>query len=206
MTGPSLKTKGSSYWTSSRQLTDNSGLFKSGYCALAISLFDVGVTNFLQVLNAVDNFLEKGRSHLEGNGVDLQEIVDTRLYPDMASFQFQVTAVAHHSMGAVKGAETGEFAPPKGYGEPNYEGLQALIKEAVDFVSSFDEATIEGMSGKSMVFKISGNELPFTVENFLMSFSTPNLHFHATTTYDILRMNGVPLGKMDYLGALRMGS
>jgi len=173
---------------------------------MSISLFDVSVTNFLQVLNAVDNFLEKGLSHLNDNGVDLQEIVDTRLYPDMANFQFQVTSVAHHSMGALKGAEAGEFSPPKGYGEPDYEGLQALVKEAVEFVSSFDAARVEGIAGKNMVFKMRGNELPFTVENFLMSFSTPNLHFHATTTYDILRMNGVPLGKMDYLGALRMGA
>ena len=173
---------------------------------MVISLFDVSVTNFLQVLNAVDKFLEKGRNHLKDNGVDLKGIVDTRLYPDMANFQFQVTSVAHHSMGTLKGAEAGEFAPPKGYGEPDYEGLQALLKEAIEYVSSFDGARVEGISGKSMVFKVSGNELPFTVENFLMSFSTPNLHFHATTTYDILRMNGVPLGKMDYLGALRMGA
>ena len=172
---------------------------------MAISLFDVSVTNFLQVLNAVDNFLGKGCNHLEENEVDLKQFVDTRLYPDMANFQFQVTSVAHHSMGALKGVEAGEFAPPKGYGEPNYDGLQALIKEAIDYVGSFDEAKIESLLGKPMVFKIGGNELPFIVENFLMSFSTPNLHFHATTTYDILRMNGVPLGKMDYLGALRMG-
>ena len=74
------------------------------------------------------------------------------------------------------------------------------------FRSAFDQARVDGITGKTMVFKIGDNELPFTVENFLMSFSTPNLHFHATTTYDILRMNGVPLGKMDYLGAMRMGN
>ena len=173
---------------------------------MGISLFDVSVTNFLQVLNAVDGFLEKGRLHLNDKEIDLQSIVDTRLYPDMASFQFQVISVAHHSMGALKGTEAGEFSPPKGYGEPDYAGLQALVKEAVGFVSAFDQARVDGITGKAMVFKIGDNELPFTVENFLMSFSTPNLHFHATTTYDILRMNGVPLGKMDYLGAMRMGN
>lgn len=187
-------------------LTDNSGSIFLEFQVMGISLFDVSVTNFLQVLNAVDGFLEKGRLHLNDKEIDLQSIVDTRLYPDMASFQFQVISVAHHSMGALKGAEAGEFSPPKGYGEPDYAGLQALVKEAVGFVSAFDQARVDGITGKAMVFKIGDNELPFTVENFLMSFSTPNLHFHATTTYDILRMNGVPLGKMDYLGAMRMGN
>ena len=106
---------------------------------MGISLFDVGVTNFLQVLNAVDNFLEKSRNYLNENGVDLQEVVDTRLYPDMASFQFQVTSVAHHSMGALKGAEAGQFSPPKGYGEPDYAGLQLLVKEALAYVNDFDQ-------------------------------------------------------------------
>ena len=173
---------------------------------MGISLFDVGVTNFLQVLNAVDNFLEKSRNYLNENGVYLQEVVDTRLYPDMASFQFQVTSVAHHSMGALKGAEAGQFSPPKGYGEPDYAGLQLLVKEALAYVNDFDQVRVDAITSKAMVFKIGDNELPFTVENFLMSFSTPNLHFHATTTYDILRMKGVPLGKMDYLGTMRMGS
>lgn len=173
---------------------------------MAISLFDVSVTNFLQVLNAVDNFLEKGRNHLNENGVDLQEVVDTSLAPDMWTFQNQIISVAHHSMGALKGVEAGEFAPPGGYGEPDYAGLQALVKEAIEYVSALAAADVEAMEGKSMVFKLGGNEIPFVAENFLMSFSLPNLHFHATTAYDILRMKGVPVGKQDYLGALRSGA
>ena len=74
------------------------------------------------------------------------------------------------------------------------------------YVNDFDQVRVDAITSKAMVFKIGDNELPFMVENFLMSFSTPNLHFHATTTYDILRMKGVPLGKMDYLGTMRMGS
>jgi hypothetical protein len=55
-----------------------------------------------------------------------------------------------------------------------------------------------------MVFQLGERQMPFTVENFLMSFSTPNLHFHATTAYDILRSKGVPLGKRDYMGRMRL--
>jgi len=62
------------------------------------------------------------------------------------------------------------------------------------------------MAEKSMVFKLGKNELPFTNQNFLLSFSLPNFYFHATTTYDILRMLGVPLGKMDFLGQIKVGT
>jgi uncharacterized protein len=55
-----------------------------------------------------------------------------------------------------------------------------------------------------MVFQLGNLKMPFVAEGFLLSFSIPNLHFHATTAYDILRMKGVPLGKRDYLGQLRM--
>ena len=57
-----------------------------------------------------------------------------------------------------------------------------------------------------MVFRVRGREMPFTTDNFLLSFSLPNVYFHATTTYSILRHLGVPPGKLDYLGQLRVGA
>ena len=62
----------------------------------------------------------------------------------------------------------------------------------------------ESIQGKDVFFEFRGTKIPFTAENFLMSFSTPNLHFHATTAYDLLRARGVPIGKRDYMGQLRM--
>jgi hypothetical protein len=60
------------------------------------------------------------------------------------------------------------------------------------------------MEGKDVVFEIGGRKMPFTAEGFLMSFSLPNFYFHAATAYDILRMKGVPLGKRDFMGQMRM--
>ena len=64
---------------------------------------------------------------------------------------------------------------------------------------------IDTLGDGKVVFKIGGNEIPFTAENFALSFSLPNFYFHATTLYDILRLHGVPLGKRDFLGKLRIG-
>ena len=172
---------------------------------MTVSLYDLSVTGYLQILNAVEGYLEKGKDYCEGKGIDLQEVVDTSLIGDMYPFRFQVISIAHHSMGAVKGLEAGEFAPPDGYGEPDYAGLQQLIAEAKATVESFDRKTVESFAGKQILFKLGGNELPFTAENFIMSFSLPNFYFHATTAYDILRMKGAPFGKRDFLGAMRMG-
>ena len=63
---------------------------------------------------------------------------------------------------------------------------------------------VEALEGRDVEFRLGNNRLPFTAENFFMSFSLPNLHFHATTAYDILRMKGVPLGKRDYLVQVRV--
>ena len=173
---------------------------------MSVPFYNVSVANFLQGLNAVAGILEKGKTFCEENDIPLDDMVGYRLIDDMNPFQFQVISVAHHSMGAMKGLAAGEFAPPNGYGEPDYAGLQALIQESISYVESVDEATAESYVGKSMVFKIGGNELPFTCDNFVNTFSLPNFFFHAATTYDMLRMRGAPLGKMDFLGSMRMGA
>lgn len=172
---------------------------------MSVSLFDASVTNYLQILNAIEGVLAKGKSYCEENNIELKEIVDMRLISDMNPFRFQVISVAHHSMGALKGLAAGEFSPPSGYGEPDYAGLQDLVSQAKATVESYDRETVESFAGKTITFKLGDNELPFTAENFVNSFSLPNFFFHATTTYGMLRMKGVPLGKLDFIGALRLG-
>jgi uncharacterized protein len=172
---------------------------------MAISLYDVSAVSFQQLLAGVAHFLEKGRAHCAANGIDLNEIVEARLHPDMLPFRFQVVAVAHHSLGALQGVEAGEFGPPNA-GELDYAGLQGLIEQAQAGVRAYTREAVEALEGKDVEFRLGPNRLPFVAENFLMSFSLPNLHFHATTAYAILRTKGVPLGKRDYLVQVRVKS
>ena len=79
---------------------------------MSISLYDATVTNYLQVLKSTSAVLDKGKIFCEENGIDLSTIVETRLVEDMNPFQFQVISVVHHSLGALKGLDDGEFAPP----------------------------------------------------------------------------------------------
>jgi len=171
---------------------------------MAISLYDCSVASFLQVLGGVQGFLEKAHTHLREAGRDPDAIVETRLHDDMWPLRAQIVAIAHHSRGAIAGAKAGLFQPPQSMGDIGYVALQGLIAEARAELQSLSREEVDALEGKDMVFRIGPRELPFVVENFLLSFSTPNLHFHATTAYDILRQEGVPLGKRDYMGQMRM--
>ena len=170
---------------------------------MGISLYDVSVAGFIQTLTSVAGFLGKGRAHFAGQEGALAEIVEMRIAPDMLPFRFQILSVVHHSRGAIEGAKAGLFAPPGG-GPKDYAGLQQLVADALDMLKACTREEIEGLQGKDMVFALGENKLPFVAEDFLMSFSIPNLHFHATTAYGMLRAKGVPLGKRDYLGRMRM--
>lgn len=172
---------------------------------MAISLYDISVASYLQVLDATAGVLEKGAAFAAEKGMDLDAIVDTRLHDDMNPFHFQVVSVWHHSLGAMRGAKEGVFSPPPSL-ELDYAGLQGLVTEASGELRALSEKKVNALAGKAMKFKMGDFEIPFTVEGFILSFSLPNFYFHATTTYDILRMKGVPLGKMDFLGALRVAS
>ena len=172
---------------------------------MAISLYDISVANYLQVLGSMTGILENGIVYAKDHDLDPEKVEETRLYSDMLPFRFQVISVVHHSLGAINGIKEGVFSPPPAL-DSGYAALQDMVKDAARQLQAMTEEEIETLAGKPMKFKMGDFEIPFTAENFILSFSLPNLYFHATTAYDILRMAGVPLGKRDFLGDMRMGN
>jgi len=172
---------------------------------MSTSLYDLSVGSYLQIVEAAANVMRKGAAYCSEQGIDTAQMVGTALREDMAPLHFQAVCVAHHSLGAIKGIKAGEFAPPSGYGEMDYAGLQGLLDSTLAELQAQQVEEINALAGGRLVFKLGGNEIPFTAENFVLSFSLPNFYFHAATLYDILRHKGVPLGKRDFLGALKMG-
>lgn len=171
---------------------------------MPISLYDATVRSFIQTVGAVSAFLEKSRTHFEANGQDPSAILENRLHADMFPLRFQLVSVAHHSAQAIEGAKAGEAHPPGSVGELGYAGMQAHVADALAALKAFTPDEVNALEGRDVVFKLGERGLPFTAENFLLTFSLPNLHFHATTAYDILRQAGVPLGKRDYMGVMQM--
>ena len=172
---------------------------------MAISFYDMSVGTYLQTLGAVSGFLAKGRAHCEANGIELKEVVEMRLYPDMNPFRFQLFAVAHLSLGALKGLEAGRFSPPGPVPELDFAGLQQLVADAHGELAKVSRESADALENTQVTFQIGDFKMPFTATNFVLSFSLPNVFFHATTAYDMLRMKGVPLGKIDFLGQMRIG-
>jgi hypothetical protein len=171
---------------------------------MTISIYDISVASYLQTLEGVAGVMEKGKAHLTAEGKDINDIVDTSLYPDMLPFRFQIISVAHHSMGAIEGIQAGVFSPPPSRPELDYEGLQGLVEETRTSLQRVDADTVNALEGNDMMFKMGKFSVPFTAESFILSFSLPNFYFHATTAYDVLRMQGVPIGKMDFLATMQV--
>ena len=171
---------------------------------MGVALYDLTVASFLQTLGAVDGFLGKGAQYCRDNNIDPESIVESRLWDDMLPFRFQVISVAHHSRGALEGAKNGAFAPPSETRPLTYAQLQELVGESQAALKALTPAEVNALEGKDVTFQMRNFQVPFTAENFLMSFSMPNFYFHAATAYDILRSKGVPLGKRDFMGAMRM--
>ena len=171
---------------------------------MSLSLYDLTVPNYLQTLGAVSGFMEKGAAHCAEQGKDPNDIVNARVIDDMLPFSFQVVSVAHHSRGAVEAAQSGAAQPPKDPGTYSYADLQKLVEDAKTGLEKLTPDALNACQGKDVIFHFGKHQLPFTAENFLLSFSVPNFYFHATTAYDLLRGDGVKIGKGDFLGRMRM--
>jgi hypothetical protein len=173
---------------------------------MTISLYDISVKNYQQTLGAVGGFLEKGLAHCRERGLDPEAIVNTRLHPDMLPFRFQIHSVAHHSAGAIAALESCVFRPDRGLQTADYAALQSEIAEARKVLEKLTPEAVNSHEDGEVVFEAGELRRRFKAQNFVLSFSLPNFYFHAATAYDILRSLGLPIGKRDYMGTLRMES
>jgi hypothetical protein len=170
---------------------------------MALSFYDLSVPTYLQTVRALGGCLDRAARHFLETGGDPDDFVGARLFDDMAPLHFQVEAVAHHSVWGLEAIRTGVFGPPALVGAMPFADLQAMIARAVTALEAFTPDEVNGWAGRDLDLQIGPRRLAFTAETFLLSFSLPNIHFHAATAYAILRTRGVPLGKRDYEGLLR---
>ena len=172
---------------------------------MAATLYNSTVRMFLQTLRGAEGFLAKGMAHCRETGLDPAQLVETRLIETMLPFRFQLQCLVHHTKGAVAAVESGEFkfSPIEA---TTYEELQSSISQARADLETIVPDAVEAWAGRDVVFKTRNGEFLFLAEDFLTSFSLPNLYFHATTAYDIIRMAGAPIGKLDFLGPMQLKS
>ena len=166
---------------------------------MATELYDITVPAFLRGFAAMAAFLEKGRAWADENSVPHEELLTARIYEDMAPLTSQIQRVSDGAKLAVARLAQVD-APSMPDSEASFADLQARIAATVEFIKSVPRDKIDGREDAEIVLKLPNTELKFTGLGYVTSFALPNIYFHITTAYDILRMKGVPVGKRDYLG------
>lgn len=172
---------------------------------MPLSLYDATVPSYLQILNAVAGLIDKADAYCDEGGHDPATVCGACLAEDMKPFAYQILSTWTHSIGAIEGVRAGSFSPNMATPPASFAEQRALVADARARLEQVTTEEMEGFFGKPLVFSIPGTKFVrhFVAEQFLLSFSQPNFYFHATTAYDILRHNGVKIGKIDYLGAFR---
>jgi hypothetical protein len=166
---------------------------------MAISMYQTSVPVLVRALGNLRAVLEKGAAHAEAKKIDPAVLVGSRLFPDMFPLSRQVQIATDMAKGCA--ARLAGVEPPKYEDtEATFPELLARIDKTVAFINGFKAAQIDGTEDKAIVLNSPRGTMNFTGQQYLLNFVLPNLYFHATTAYNILRHNGVELGKQDFLG------
>ena len=171
---------------------------------MSVSLSNISLETYVQMVSAATKIINKAENFFSENNINTNDIVEMQLYKDMAPFTFQVFSIVHHSVGAIEALKTGEFGPPKMPDNLDFDSLKNMLLDAEEKLKNTDPAEIDSLAEKDVVFKMGTIEWPFSATDFIISFSLPNFYFHLTTFYDMLRMKGLDIGKLDFVGQMKL--
>ena len=169
---------------------------------MSLSMYQASIPVFAHALTALSGVLDKAEAHATSKKIDPAVLLATRLTPDMfpLSRQVQITCdMAKGGAARLAGVDNPSFPDT----EKTFAELRQRIAATLAFVNAQPAAAIDGSEERAITIKAGERELHFKGQNYLLQFVLPNLFFHASTTYAILRANGVELGKGDYLGMTR---
>ena len=169
---------------------------------MAISMYQASVPVLVRALENLRHILQKGEAFAADRGFDAGILLQTRLVPDMLPLVRQVQIAADMSArcaARLAGEEPRSFADE----ETTFEQLYARLDTAIGYVEGFGADRIDGSEGREIVLPLRTGERRYDGQAYLLQFTLPNVFFHVTTAYDILRQAGVPLGKADYIGGSR---
>ncbi|MEX2455632.1 MAG: DUF1993 domain-containing protein [Rhodospirillaceae bacterium] len=165
---------------------------------MTLSMYDVSVPLFVQTLTGLSGVLDKAAAHYDANGLDFATLVEARFAPDMFTFAEQIQRVCHHSTLAVS-----RFAqvdqPDVAGAKDSLAGFRAQIATALDFMGSVTPEQFAGSEERRAEFQVRVGPIAFSGRDMLIHFSIPQVMFHATTAYDLIRHAGVEVGKQDFL-------
>ena len=166
---------------------------------MKISMYQASAPRFANALRNLSAILDKAQVHAEAKKLDPAVLGSLRLIADMFPLARQVQVACDTAKGAVArlaGAEIPKYEDT----EQTIAELKARIARTLDFVASVPAAKIDGSEEREVVMKMRGQDVKFSGLQYLFGHAWPNFYFHVTTAYNILRANGVELGKRDFIG------
>jgi len=168
---------------------------------MTLSMFQAAVPPSLQTMGALSGVLAKAAAHCEARKIDPAVLLGSRLYPDMFALARQIQVAADFAKGGC--ARLADVPAPKFEdSETTFAELQARLDRTAEFIRTLAPAQIDGSEAREIVIKVAGQEMRFQGQPYLLHFVLPNLYFHATAAYAILRHNGVEIGKRDFMGSV----
>jgi uncharacterized protein len=166
---------------------------------VTISIHDQLVTVFSQMLENLDKVLSKAEADAAARKIDPQVLVNGRLAPDMLPLTRQVQIMTDQAKGGVSRL-SGRESPKWPDDEATFADLHARIAKTIAYLKTFTAAQFEGAETRTVELKFPNASFTYTGKDYFLKFVVPNFYFHYTTAYAILRHNGVPIGKNDFLG------
>ncbi len=166
---------------------------------MPISMYQASAPRFVNMLKNLSAILDKAQAHAEAKKIDPAVLLASRLYPDMFTLTRQVQVACDNAKGAAARL-AGVEVPKHEDTEQTFADLKARIAKTIDFVDSFKPAQIDGSEEKNIHLKLGPLEVDWKGMQYLLGFALPNFYFHVVTAYDILRHNGVEIGKREYIG------
>ena len=166
---------------------------------MTISMYQASVPRFANVLGNLSNILDKAQAHVDAKKLDAATLTNFRLFPDMFPLARQVQIACDTAKGLVARL-AGVEIPAYEDNEVTIADLKARIAKTIAFMQSIPAEKIDGTEDKAIVTKRGDKETHYKGMQFLLGHAVPNVYFHVTTAYNILRHNGVEIGKRDFLG------
>lgn len=166
---------------------------------MSLSMYSASIPVLVRMLGNLSAILDKAAAHAEAKKIDPQVFLSARLAPDMFALTRQVQIAGDMAKGCAARL-AGLEVPSYEDSETSFPELKERIAKTVAFMQSIRPEQLDGSDERTIVLKMRSGELTFNGHDYLLGFVLPNFYFHVTTAYDILRHNGVEIGKMDFLG------
>ncbi|MCY7305909.1 MAG: DUF1993 domain-containing protein [Rhodoferax sp.] len=166
---------------------------------MTISMYQASVPRFVNILGNFSNILDKAQAHVDSKKIDATILANYRLFPDMLPMTVQVQIACDAAKGVI-GRLSGVEMPVFEDDEKTLADLKERVTKTISAIQAVAPNLIDGTEDKAIVVKRGDKETHYKGMQFLLGHAIPNFYFHIATAYNILRHNGVEIGKRDYLG------